>query len=173
MFGGAADDRTAYFNLRSGGVVAVDVTTGLERWFTPFGGPAAAPAGTAAIANATGGGGNAPAQGRGAGQPAQAPAPTPQRVVASAAVTLLPGVVLSGGVDGMFRAFSSGNGGLLWEFNTAQAFENDVNGVPVKGGSIGSAGPVVVDGLVYVVSGYIGFQRGVPGNALLVFGTGE
>jgi len=166
VFGGAADDRTAYFNLRSGGVVAVDVATGVEKWFTPFGVPTAVSAGTAAPAN-TEGGGNASAQGR--GTQAQAP----QRVVASAAVTLLPGVILSGGVDGMFRAFSSGNGGQLWEFNTAQAFENDVNGVPVKGGSIGSAGPIVVDGMVYVVSGYIGFQRGVPGNALLVFGTGE
>ncbi len=88
-------------------------------------------------------------------------------------MTLLPGVVLSAGVDGMLRALSASNGALLWQFNTAQPFDNTVNGVPAKGGSMGSAGPIVVDGMVYVVSGYIGFQRGMPGNVLLAFGTGE
>ena len=116
---------------------------------------------------------NASAQGRGAGQPTQVPAPSPQRVIASAAVTLLPGVVLSAGVDGMLRVLSASNGALIWQFNTAQPFDNTVNGVPAKGGSMGSAGPIVVDGMVYVVSGYIGFQRGMPGNLLLAFGTGE
>ena len=178
VFGGAADDRTAYFNLRSTGLVALDVATGMERWYTPFDPaplpvapqpPVAAQAGPGAPAIAA----NAPAQGRGAGQPTQVPAPPPQRVIASAAVTLLPGVVLSAGVDGMLRALSASNGALLWQFNTAQPFDNTVNGVPAKGGSMGSAGPIVVDGMVYVVSGYIGFQRGMPGNVLLAFGTGE
>ena len=179
VFGGAADDRTAYFNLRSTGLVALDVATGMERWYTPFDPaplpvvpqpPVAAQAGPGAPAIAA----NAPAQERGAGQPTQVPAPPPpQRVLASAAVTLLPGVVLSAGVDGILRALSASNGALLWQFNTAQPFENTVNGVPAKGGSMGSAGPIVVDGMVYVVSGYIGFQRGMPGNVLLAFGTGE
>lgn len=88
-------------------------------------------------------------------------------------MTLLPRVLLSGGVDGILRAFSTSNGALLWEFNTAQSFDKTVNGVPARGRSMGSAGPVVMDGMVYVVSGYIGFQRGVPGNVLLAFGTGD
>ena len=178
VFGGAADDRTAYFNLRSTGLVALELATGMERWYQPLNPaplpaaaqpPFAAQAGQGAPAIAA----NGPAQGRGAGQPAQTPAPPPQRVIASAAVTLLPGVVLSAGVDGMLRALSASNGALLWQFNSAQTFDNTVNGVPAKGGSMGSAGPIVVDGMVYVVSGYIGFQRGMPGNVLLAFGTGE
>ena len=177
VFGGAADDRSVYFNLRSGGVVALDPSTGMERWFTPFGPPMpppvaaeAAPGGTAIAASS----GNTQAQGQGAAQQTQAPAPAPpQRILGSSALTLLPGVVLSGGVDGMLRAFSSSNGALLWEFNTAQSFDKTVNGIPAKGGSMGSAGPIAVDGMVYVVSGYIGFQRGMPGNVLLAFGTGE
>ena len=171
VFGGAADDRTAYFNLRSTGLVALELATGMERWYQPFDPaplpaaaqpPFAVPAGPGAPATAA----NPPAQGRGA-------APAPQRVIASSAVTVLPGVVLSAGVDGLLRALSASNGALMWQFNTAQPFDKTVNGVPAKGGSMGSAGPVVVDGMVYVVSGYIGFQRGMPGNVLLAFGTGE
>ena len=45
-----------------------------------------------------------------------------------------------------------------------------VNGVDAKGGSIGSAGATVVNGMLYVTSGYIGFQGGQPGNLLLAFG---
>jgi len=43
-----------------------------------------------------------------------------------------------------------------------------VNGVPAKGGSIDGAGPVVVQGVLYVNSGYPRFG-GMPGNALLAF----
>src|SRR5215831_11552088 len=43
VFGGAADDHDAYFNLRSGGIVALDLATGMEKWFTPFGSPAPSP----------------------------------------------------------------------------------------------------------------------------------
>jgi polyvinyl alcohol dehydrogenase (cytochrome) len=46
-----------------------------------------------------------------------------------------------------------------------------VNGVPAKGGSFGSAGPVVAGGMVFVPSGYPGTLRGTPGNVLLAFGV--
>jgi polyvinyl alcohol dehydrogenase (cytochrome) len=48
-----------------------------------------------------------------------------------------------------------------------------VNGIEAKGGSIGSAGPTIVNGMVYVTSGCIGFQGGEPGNLLLAFGPPE
>ena len=44
-----------------------------------------------------------------------------------------------------------------------------VNGVAGQGGSINGPGPVVVDGMVYVNSGYAAFG-GRPGNVLLAFG---
>jgi hypothetical protein len=31
-------------------------------------------------------------------------------------------------------------------------------------------GAIIVNGMVYVTSGYIGFQNGQPGNLLLAFG---
>jgi polyvinyl alcohol dehydrogenase (cytochrome) len=87
----------------------------------------------------------------------------------SAAVSVTPGVVFAPGLDGMLRAFSTFDGRPLWEYDTTKEVET-VNGVEAKGGSIGSAGATIANGMVYVTSGYIGFQRGQPGNLLLAFG---
>jgi polyvinyl alcohol dehydrogenase (cytochrome) len=84
------------------------------------------------------------------------------------AVTLIPGVLLSGARDGMIRATSSRTGQLLWAFDGAQEFTT-VNGVPARGGSAASGGPVVANGMVFIGSGYPGFQGGQPGNVLLAF----
>jgi polyvinyl alcohol dehydrogenase (cytochrome) len=140
VFGGAVDGQTAYFPLHSGGVVAVQLSDGVEKWFTPM-----EPPGDALMA-------------RHRGQ--------------TAAVSVIPGVVFSGGLDGVLRALTASTGRVFWEFNTAQEFET-VNGVKAKGGSMGSAGPVVADGMLFVTSGYIGFQNGVPGNVLLAFAPGD
>jgi len=134
VFGGAVDHENAYFGLHSGGLVALDLKTGVEKWWVPLTAP------------------EAMAQHRG--------------VVA--AVSLIPGVLFSGGIDGMLRAVSVGNGRTIWEFNTAQEFQT-VNGVPAKGGSIGAGGPTIVGGRVFVGSGYVGFTNGVAGNVLLAF----
>ena len=84
------------------------------------------------------------------------------------AVTLIPGVLLSGARDGMIRASSSRTGQLLWEFDSAKDFDT-VNGVKARGGSAASGGPVVANGMVFIGSGYPGFQGGQPGNVLLAF----
>jgi polyvinyl alcohol dehydrogenase (cytochrome) len=86
----------------------------------------------------------------------------------NSAITLAGPVVLSGGWDGVVRALNAKTGAVLWAFSTAVDFSS-VNGVAAKGGSIGGPGPVVVNGTVYVNSGYIGVQRGLPGNVLLAF----
>ena len=85
-----------------------------------------------------------------------------------AAVTAIPGVVFSGSVDGHLRAFSSEDGRVLWDFDTAREFPT-VNGVKGHGGSLDGPGTVVVNGMVYVNSGYAR-QSGMPGNLLLAFG---
>jgi polyvinyl alcohol dehydrogenase (cytochrome) len=46
-----------------------------------------------------------------------------------------------------------------------------VNSVPAKGGSIGSAGPTIAGGMVFIASGYPGVQAGTGGNVLLAFST--
>jgi polyvinyl alcohol dehydrogenase (cytochrome) len=140
LFGGAVDDRNAYFNLRSGGLVALDLVTGVEKWYVGF-------------------------------TPPQEEEKAFGPHGASSAVTVIPGAVLSGDLDGMLRAFSPDTGGLIWEFNTARQYEKTVNGVEAKGGSIGSGGPIVVDGILYMTSGFVGVQSGIPGNALLAFGA--
>ena len=87
----------------------------------------------------------------------------------SAAVSVVPGVVFAPGLDGTLRAFSTFDGRQLWQYDTTQKVTT-VNGVPGKGGSLGSAGAVVVNGMVFVTSGYVGFLNGQPGNLLLAFG---
>lgn len=85
----------------------------------------------------------------------------------SAAVTATPEVVFSGSVDGHLRAYSSRTGKVVWDFETAREFPT-VNGKPGHGGSLDGAGATVVDGTVFVNSGY-GQWGGMPGNLLLAF----
>jgi polyvinyl alcohol dehydrogenase (cytochrome) len=57
---------------------------------------------------------------------------------------------------------------VLWDVDTRREFTT-VNGVAARGGSLDGAGPVVVDGMVYVNSGYPRLG-GQPGNVMLAFG---
>jgi polyvinyl alcohol dehydrogenase (cytochrome) len=84
------------------------------------------------------------------------------------AVTLIPGALLSGARDGMIRATSSKTGQLIWQFDSARDFTT-VNGVAAHGGSAASGGPIVANGMVFIGSGYPGFQGGDGGNVLLAF----
>jgi polyvinyl alcohol dehydrogenase (cytochrome) len=90
----------------------------------------------------------------------------------SAALTLIPGVVFSAALDGHVRAFSTEDGEMLWDFDTAAQTYTTVNGVPAKGGSIDGAGPVVAGGMVFLNSGYPR-NGGMPGNVLLAFAPEE
>jgi polyvinyl alcohol dehydrogenase (cytochrome) len=92
----------------------------------------------------------------------------PPRPGQSAAVTSIPGIVFSGGWDGMLRALSTENGRVVWEYNTVREYPT-VNGVAGKGGSMGAPGPTVAGGMLFVGSGYVGVSNGLPGNVLLAF----
>jgi polyvinyl alcohol dehydrogenase (cytochrome) len=85
----------------------------------------------------------------------------------SAAVTVIPGVVFSGSVDGHLRAYATSDGHIVWDVDTARDYQT-VNGVKGKGGALDGPGPVVVAGTVYVDSGNA-FIGGAPGNVLLAF----
>jgi len=89
----------------------------------------------------------------------------------SAAVTAIPGAVLSGALDGHMRVYSSQDGRVIWDFDTAREFPT-VNGKPAHGGSHGGSidatGAAIVGGMVFVNSGYNQFG-GMPGNVLLAF----
>jgi polyvinyl alcohol dehydrogenase (cytochrome) len=145
QYGGAVDERYAYFGVGDsttnapGGMVAVELATGNRAWGTP-------PEKT--LCGAPGRDCNA-AQG--------------------AAVTAIPGAVLSGSYDGGLRAYAADDGSLLWQFDTNREFAT-VNGVKANGGSMDGPGPVVAGGLLFVNSGYGGIA-GRPGNVLLVFGV--
>ncbi len=84
-----------------------------------------------------------------------------------AAVTSIPGVVFAAANDGHLRAYSTEDGRTLWDFPTMRDFET-VNGLKAQGGSIDGPGAVVVNGMVFISSGYPR-NGGVPGNVLLAF----
>lgn len=88
----------------------------------------------------------------------------------SAAVTVIPGVVFSGGLDGHLRAYSADDGRILWDVDTERDFDT-VNGVKATGGSLDGPGAVIVGGILYLNSGYAAFG-GAPGNVLLAFSVG-
>ena len=85
----------------------------------------------------------------------------------SAAVSAIPGVVFSGSIDGHLRGYATNSGEVMWDYNADQEYES-TNGVKTRGGSFDGPGPTIVDGMVYVNSGY-GFQGGMGGNALIAF----
>ena len=150
-FGGATDGQLAYFPIlfqlpapygdktaprATGALAAIRVGTGELTWYTPT--PAA-----------------------------NCPDPSPRGCSSgqNAAATAIPGVVFAGAMDGMLRAYSTTDGRIIWEYNTAQEFET-VNDVPAKGGTLDGPGPTIVDGMLFMGSGY----RSGPGNVLLAFG---
>jgi polyvinyl alcohol dehydrogenase (cytochrome) len=74
--------------------------------------------------------------------------------------------VFSGSMDGHLRAYDMATGKIIWDFEAVQSFPT-TNGIPANGGSFSSTGPTIVDGMLYVNSGYGG--QGMPGNVLLAF----
>ena len=142
QWGSAVDERHAYVGATDytvGGIAAVDLATGRRVWHRP-----AEPLLCGTLTRAC-----SPGQG--------------------AAVTAIPGAVLSGSLDGGLRAYAADDGELLWQFDTNRAFTT-VNAVAAKGGSMDAAGPTVAGGLLIVNAGYGGIAS-MPGNVLLVFGV--
>jgi polyvinyl alcohol dehydrogenase (cytochrome) len=85
----------------------------------------------------------------------------------SQAVTVIPGVVFSGSLDGHLRAYSAEEGKVVWDFDTVRDYET-VNHVRATGGSLNGPGAVVVGGMLFVNSGYARLGS-IPGNVLLAF----
>jgi len=89
------------------------------------------------------------------------------RVINSAAATAMPGVVFLAGTDGKMHALSTADGHVLWEYDTAKPFET-VNKVAARGGAIASIGPSIVNGMLFIGSGYA-VTGSNSGNVLLAF----
>ena len=92
----------------------------------------------------------------------------PARGALGAAPTAIPGVVFEGAGDGRLFAVSASDGKQLWEYNTAQPVET-VNKVAAQGRPDRRLGAVIVDGMVYVGSGYAISAGASGGNVLLAF----
>jgi len=143
--GAAADHRSLYVPLSgleaeppnaAGSLTAVDIKTGARRWHTASPTPACS-------------WGEATACWHAQVQP----------------VTVIPGAAFSGSMDGHLRAYSTIDGKILWDYDTAKEYRT-VNQVQGSGGSLQAGGAIIVNGVVYVNSGG---AQGQPGNVLLAF----
>lgn len=144
QWGAAVDERNVYVGVGGslssapGGMHAIDLETGTRVWASPPQKKLCAGAAEERCFAAQGG-----------------------------AVTVIPGVVFSGGSDGGLRAYSTRDGSIVWQVDTNREFQA-VNGVKANGATIDGAGPVIVDGMLFVNSGYSGIV-GRAGNVLLAF----
>ena len=118
----------------SGSLSALDLKTGTARWQTPAPQVACTMPGVAT--------------------PGDAECSHAQ----SQAVSVMPGAAFSGALDGHLRAYSTINGKILWDFDTAKSYQT-LNGVTALGGPLDHGGATIVNGILYVNSG----------NALLAF----
>jgi polyvinyl alcohol dehydrogenase (cytochrome) len=84
----------------------------------------------------------------------------------SMAVTVIPGAVFAGGMDGWLNAYSTQDGQVLWSIDAADSFIT-TTGARASGGALDAAGPIMAGGMLYVHSGYWG--RTGPGSVLLAF----
>ena len=86
----------------------------------------------------------------------------------SAAVTEIPGVVFSGGVDGHLRAYSAEDGRIIWDYGYGARLPDGQRreGLGRLAGRV--LAPSSCGGILYVNSGYF-FQGSTPGNVLLAF----
>ena len=90
----------------------------------------------------------------------------------SAAVTMVPGLVFAGSMDGHMRVHDSNTGEILWDYDSTGTYAT-VSGAPANGGSFGGAvGPLAVGNMLYMNSGY-GVYFHMPGNVLLAFEIAE
>jgi polyvinyl alcohol dehydrogenase (cytochrome) len=85
----------------------------------------------------------------------------------SAPASVVDGIVFSGSVDGHMRGYSTRDGKILWDYDTAQEVTT-VNGSKAHGGSIDVGGPAIANGIVLTTSGYAQWG-GQNGNVLLAF----
>ena len=140
VWGSAADHRNLYVGISgllaqpanfAGSLTALDMTTGAARWH------------------------------RAAPEPACSWGEHNCSHAQAQAVTVMPGSAFSGSMDGHLRAYSTIDGKILWDFDTARDFQTK-NGVKASGGPLDHGGATIVNGTVYVNSG----------NALLAFSVG-
>jgi len=130
-WGSAADHRNLYVAISgvlaqpantSGSLTALDMTTGAMRWHT------ASP------------------------QPTCGASDHGCSHAESQAVTVMPGSAFSGSIDGHLRAYSTIDGKIQWDFDTAKEFQTK-NGVKASGGPLDNGGATIVNGTLYVNSG--------------------
>jgi polyvinyl alcohol dehydrogenase (cytochrome) len=130
-WGIAADHRNVYVAISgllaqpvngTGSLTALEMKTGVARWHTP------------------------------APEPACSWRDRPCSHAQGQAVTVMPGSAFSGAMDGHLRAYSTINGKIVWDVDTARDYQTQ-NGIRASGGPLDHGGATIVNGSVYINSG--------------------
>jgi polyvinyl alcohol dehydrogenase (cytochrome) len=88
----------------------------------------------------------------------------------SAAPSAIPGVIFAGSTDGHERAYTSADGNMLWDLDTAGRTYRTINGLSDQtGGPIDVSSGTIADGMLFLISGYLGNLGGGSNNVLLAF----
>jgi polyvinyl alcohol dehydrogenase (cytochrome) len=82
------------------------------------------------------------------------------------AVTLIPGAVFAGSLDGHLRAYDVKTGAIIWDMDTAKTYDA-VNGVQAFGGNLDGSPQTVADGTLFVNSGNATLASPRHGDAVL------
>jgi polyvinyl alcohol dehydrogenase (cytochrome) len=64
-----------------------------------------------------------------------------------ASISVIPGAVFAGHMDGRVRAYDTSTGHVLWEYGSAREIKT-LSGETAHGGSVGGGEPVVAGGVV-------------------------
>ena len=70
-------------------------------------------------------------------------------------------------MSGVLKAYDTETGEIIWEYDTLRDYTS-VSGAKARGGALDGPGTVIVDGTVFVTSGYAKFGAH-GGNVLLAF----
>ncbi|HLG90180.1 MAG TPA: PQQ-binding-like beta-propeller repeat protein [Alphaproteobacteria bacterium] len=84
----------------------------------------------------------------------------------TAAVTAIPGAVISGSTDAHLRAYAAGDGKIVWDLDTAKTYDA-VNGIKAFGGNIDGSAQIVSGGTLFVNSGNASQTSPHRGDAVL------
>ena len=74
-------------------------------------------------------------------------------------------------IDGHIRAFTVGDGKMIWDFNTGAQRYQTVNGVKdQRGGNLDATGVTFAGNMAFVMAGFSSFSSSAPpDNVLLAF----
>jgi polyvinyl alcohol dehydrogenase (cytochrome) len=84
----------------------------------------------------------------------------------TAAVSLIPGIAFSAGMDGHLRAYDTKTGKIVWDYDSVQTWDA-ANGVKAYGGNLDGSPQIVANGTLFLNAGNSALSSPHHGDAVL------